>query len=143
LVVRRGIRRPSHGRYLRVIDRWQRQIKESSAELLLVEQKIGETNKALRTLRAASKPAIKTCSHLPDDVAARSDLRESLVQTLNRTNGEINTRPKEGRILFLEFFHQLVSENLDPRMVAVLEKDAHSLVDAYRATHPMNQQREV
>jgi hypothetical protein len=114
-----------------VIDRWQRQIKESAVELLAVEQKIGATNKALRAIKAAGKPAIKSLAQLPDGVAAGADLEPA-----RANNGEINSRPKEGRILFLEFFYQLVGENLDPRMTAVLEKDSHVLVAAYRATHP-------
>jgi hypothetical protein len=114
-----------------VIDRWQRQIRENAAELFSVEQKIGETNKQLRVLRATSKPAIKSLSQMPGSVAAPSK-----PEPVAANNGDINPTPKEGRILFLQFFHQLVAENLDPRMIEVLENDAHDLVNIYKATHP-------
>jgi len=113
------------------IDRWQRQIKESAAELVSVEQKIGELNRQLRALKASKAP-FKSLAKLPDTAAVKSD---PSLQPPTSVNGQINLRPKEGHVLFLQFFHQLVSENLDPRMVEVLETDAHSLVNAYRATH--------
>jgi hypothetical protein len=109
------------------IDKWQRKIKESATELLTVEQKIGATNKALRALKSASKPTIKSLVQLPDDLPVRSNP--------DPANGEINTSPKEGRVLFLEFFRQMAGENLDPRMIEVLERDAHQLVNEYRRTH--------
>jgi hypothetical protein len=116
-----------------VIDHWQRQIKDSAAELMSVEQKIGHANKALRALKAVSKPTIKSLAQLPDGVAPRV---EPAPPKSMRENGQINNRPKEGHVLFLQFFHQLVCENIDPRLVEVLERDAHCLVDDYRATHP-------
>jgi hypothetical protein len=112
-----------------VIDRWQRVIKESAAELLSVEQKIGEVNRQLRALKA-SGALFKSLAKLPDNVAVKASPSPTSV------NGEINLRPKEGHVLFLEFFRQLVSENIDPRLIEVLEKDAHGLVDAYRTAHP-------
>jgi hypothetical protein len=115
-----------------VISAWQRRIKDSAAELVSVEQKIGTTNKALRAIKAANKSAIKSLTQLPEGVVVRSNPPPAKAVP---ANGEINPNPKQGHVLFLQFFHQLVSENLDPRMVEVLETDAHSLVNAYRATH--------
>jgi hypothetical protein len=113
-----------------VIDRWQTQIKESAAALAGVERQIGEINKALRALRNASQP-IKTLSRLPCDIAVKAEP----IEAKPNGNGVINIQPKEGRVLFLEFLCQLIHENIDPRLVEVLERDAHSLVDQYRATH--------
>jgi hypothetical protein len=122
------------------IDRWQRIIKEASAELLAVDQQIGETNKLLRAARAASnqannranKPAIKALDRLPKDAIVRST--PETVRS-GPANGEAGAGPRPGHVLFLEFFYQLTGENLDPRQLAVLERDAHSLVDEYLATH--------
>jgi hypothetical protein len=111
------------------IDHWQAQIKDAAAELAAIEQKIGQTNKAVRALKAVKGP-IKSLGQIPKGVAVKAD-----PETPTRVNGEINLLPKEGHVLFLEFFRQLVAENIDPRMVEVLERDAHSLVNDYRATH--------
>jgi hypothetical protein len=32
---------------------------------------------------------------------------------------------------YLQFFHQIVAENIDPRLVAVFERDTHALVSDY------------
>lgn len=115
-----------------VIESWQAGIKEAQVRLEACQGELGVANKKLRALRAASKPAIKSLAQLPGSVTARSN-----PETIESTpaNGEINLNPKAGRVLFLQFFHQLVGENIDPRLVAVLEKDAHSLVDQYRSPH--------
>jgi hypothetical protein len=114
-----------------VIDRWQAQIKDAATELIRVEQKIGEVNRQLRALRASGAP-FKSLAKLPNGAEVKTDLK---IQSPAHISGQTNNSPKEGRVLFLEFFHQLVSENIDPRLVEVLERDAHSLVNDYRATH--------
>jgi hypothetical protein len=109
------------------IDRWQRIIKENQEQLMRVQAEIGTLNKRLRTLRNNSSQ-IRALSELPREVAGNS----APPQVKDReNNGEI----KPGRVLFLEFFHQLCSENLHPKQFAVLEADAHSLVDAHLKTH--------
>jgi hypothetical protein len=118
------------------IDRWQRDIKEKSAELLALDGKIGAANKALRALRAANNMTSKT----PNNQAIKSlaQLPKPKVEAPlggARTNNEPNSEPKQGRIMFLEFFYQLASENVDPRLIAVWERDAHSLVGQYKSTH--------
>lgn len=113
------------------IDRWQRAIKERSAELLQVEQKIGGTNKALRALRANGSQPIKALSHLPRDVAVKEEpAKEEPVAAVQSP-----TSLKEGHILFLQFFRQLAIENIDPRLIKVFDKDAHALVNDYRRMH--------
>jgi hypothetical protein len=119
------------------IDRWQRQIKERSAQLLGIDGKIGAANKALRAARVTNNQpnnrtnnrAIKSLARLPDGIGVKPG------PEVSPNNREIDNSPKPGRILFLEFFYQLVGENIDPRLVEVLERDAHSLVDEYRRVH--------
>jgi hypothetical protein len=112
---------------------WQKGIKEYQAKLMVAQGKLAAVNKELR--RAKADRPIKTLSQLPRDVAVKETL------TVAKPNG-VGIQPpgdmKDGHVLFLQFFRQLVVENLDPRLVEVFEKDAHSLVNDYRR---MNQEK--
>jgi hypothetical protein len=119
-------------------DFWRNGIAKLQTELMEVQGKIAAINKELRKAKA-DRP-IKTLSQLPRDVAVKTEPASV------KSNGASIQTPgdmKEGYVLFLQFFRQLVSENLDPRLVAVFEKDAHGLVDAYRAAHATNPKREL
>jgi hypothetical protein len=120
------------------IDHWKRQIKEASAKLSVVDGKIGETNKSIRATKAtsnqANKRAIKSLAQLPTGMVAPSI--HSLGGKVSPNNA-IEDNPKQGRVLFLQFFLQLAEENLDPRQFAVLEKDAHGLVTEFRRAHSL------
>jgi uncharacterized protein involved in tolerance to divalent cations len=107
------------------IDRWQRRIKESQEQLMLVQTEIGAINKKLRALHNDSQP-IKALSQVSREVAVNSTPPK-----LKDRCGEVKT----GRVLFLEFFFQLCQEGLDPRQVAAFESGAHQLVDEFRKTH--------
>jgi len=112
------------------IDKWQRDIKERYAELLAIDGKIGETNKQLRATKAANNRANNRTNNRP--IKSFHQLTKEAAASYGPETG-LGVKP--GRVLFLEFFHQLVGENLDPRMVEVLEKDAHDLVTRYREVH--------
>lgn len=113
------------------IDQWQRTIKENQEQLMRVQAEMGVINKKLRTLRNSSRQ-IRALSELPHDMVAGEDPASA------KPNGAAIQAPgdiKEGYALFLQFFRQLVVENIDPRLVEVLEKDAHGLVNDYRQMH--------
>jgi hypothetical protein len=107
------------------VEFWQRGIKENQALLMKVQSELGALNKRIRAAQA-DQP-IKALAQLPRDV---STVNPEVPSDRGR-DGVV----KPGRVLFLEFFHQLAGENIDPRLVEVLERDAHALVDQYKATH--------
>jgi predicted RNase H-like nuclease (RuvC/YqgF family) len=112
------------------IKAWRDGIAKLQSELLEVQARIATVNKEQR--QARSKEPIKALSQLPRDVAAVKEPAGI------KPNGDAVQSPnslKEGHILFLQFFRQLVTENIDPRLVEVLEKDAHGLVNDYRRMH--------
>jgi predicted RNase H-like nuclease (RuvC/YqgF family) len=112
------------------IAHWQNGIKRHQAELMEVQAKIAAVNRELRKTKA-DQP-VKTLSQLPRDVAVKAE------SAGDKPNGAIIQAPgdiKEGYALFLQFFRQLVVENIDPRLVEVFEKDAHGLVNDYRRMH--------
>jgi predicted RNase H-like nuclease (RuvC/YqgF family) len=109
------------------IAHWQNGIKRHQVELMEVQAKIAAVNRKLRK----AKP-IKTLSQLPCDVAVKAATAGA------KPNGAVIQAPgdmKEGYALFLQFFRQLVVENIDPRLAEVFEKDAHGLVNDYRRMH--------
>jgi hypothetical protein len=111
-------------------DFWRNGIAKLQTELLEVQGRIAAVNKELR--KAKADQPIKALSQLPRDVAVKEELADA------KPNGAVIQTPgdmKEGYALFLQFFRQLVVENLDPRLVEVFEKDAHGLVNDYRRVH--------
>ena len=113
------------------IDRWQHSVKENQDQLMKVQAEIAAINKKLRSLRNNTR-SLKTLSQLPRDVAVKEEPAGT------KPNGAVIQAPgdiKEGYALFLQFFRQLVVENIDPRLVEVFERDAHALVNDYRRVH--------
>jgi predicted RNase H-like nuclease (RuvC/YqgF family) len=108
---------------------WRNGIAKLQTELMAVQTKLAAVNKELR--KAQADQPIKTLSQLP-----RVAVKEESAGV--KPNGAVIQAPgdiKEGYALFLQFFRQLVVENLDPRLVEVFEKDAHGLVNDYRRMH--------
>jgi hypothetical protein len=112
------------------IQYWKSNIARCQSELMATQSKLASVNKAIRAAQA-DQP-IKTLSQLPREVAVKTEPDGAKPNgTVIQTPGDI----KEGYALFLQFFRQLVVENIDPRLVEVFEKDAQSLVNAYRKVH--------
>ena len=107
-------------------DFWRNGIAKHQAELLEVQGKLAATNKEIRKAKAGLP--IKSLTQIPREVAIKKE------PTGVNPNGVVIQASdiKEGHVLFLQFFRQLVIENLDPRLVEVFEKDAHGLVNDYR-----------
>ena len=115
------------------IEFWKFGIAKHQAELLAVQAKLGEVNKELRKGKPEHPHRLRTLSQCPSEVAVKGGPGGAL-----NSNGSGIQAPcdlKEGHVLFLQFFHQLIIENIDPRLVEVFEKDAHGLVNDYRRMH--------
>ena len=110
------------------VEFWQRGIRENQALLMKAQAELGSLNKRIRAAQA-DQP-IKALAQLPREAAVKEEPAKPK-DVVIQTPGDI----KEGYALFLQFFRQLVVENIDPRLVAVLERDAHALVNAYRAVN--------
>lgn len=111
------------------IQYWKTNIAKNQTELMAVQTKLAAVNKELR--KAQADQSIKTLSQLPR-VAVKE---ESAGVKPNGAVIQAHSDIKEGYALFLQFFRQLVVENIDPRLVEVFEKDAHNLVNDYRRQH--------
>jgi hypothetical protein len=112
------------------VEFWQRGIKENQTLLMKVQSELGALNKRIRAAQA-DQP-IKTLSQLPREVAVKEEpAGDKPSSAVIQAPGDM----KEGYALFLQFFRQLVVENIDPRLVEVWERDAHNLVNAFRETH--------
>ena len=112
-------------------DFWRDGIAKAQAELMAAQARLGVVGKELRKVKA-DQP-IRTLSQLPRSVAVKAEPDKAL--NSNGVGVQAPDSLKEGHVLFLQFFHQLVVENLDPRLVEVFEKDAHGLVNEYRRMH--------
>jgi hypothetical protein len=94
------------------IDFWQSGIREKQAELMRIQSELGETNKALKACRD----------------------RTGKAHQAPRPNGD-RADEETKRIRYLEFFHQICRDSLDPRQFAALEGGAHGLMRDYAQMH--------
>ena len=114
------------------IEFWKSGIAKHQAGLMEIQKKIGEVNKALRKGKPEHPHRLRTLSQLPHDVAGKDILGGAKDTLPNGAGIQAPGEVKEGHVLFLQFFRQLVAKNIDPRLVEVFEKDAHGLVNDRR-----------
>jgi hypothetical protein len=89
------------------IDKWQRDIRDYQSRLMSIQGELGQTNKALRELKARQNSA-------------------------HRRDGNGGCGPNAAHDDFLCCFHQIARDSLDPRQFAALEEGAKALVHDFR-----------
>jgi hypothetical protein len=99
------------------INKWQRDIRDYQSRLISIQSELGQTNKALRSLKASRKAPPNTSGNREGKPAAAA------------SNDD-----------FLCCFHQIARDSLDPRQFAALEEGAKALVRDFRRMNGVLQQ---
>jgi hypothetical protein len=90
------------------IDKWQRDIRDYQSRLMSIQGELGQTNKAIRALKARRNSAYR--------------------RGVNEKVGPVSLAHDD----YLCCFHQIASDSLDPRQFAALEEGAKALVHDFR-----------